>query len=117
VQDTWIKYIENGHFATRPSLKADNVRKYLPKYVNNMVKEYTNKIRKNIRSSQPKVVAPTPEPGMEQEEKCDYVYVTIMETGQIYTDLPVIFPTTYLNEKNTYWLYMATTATMSSPRL
>jgi hypothetical protein len=32
LKDTWIKAIENGHFATWPCLMVDSVSKYLPKY-------------------------------------------------------------------------------------
>jgi hypothetical protein len=32
VTDTWLKAIQNGHFATWPSVTVENVRKYLPKY-------------------------------------------------------------------------------------
>jgi hypothetical protein len=52
-----------------------------------------HQMRKNIRSIQPKVTAPNPDPDMVQEEKCRYVYEAIMETGQIYTDLTGRFPT------------------------
>jgi hypothetical protein len=50
VQDTWIKSIQNGHFATWPSLTVENVRKYLPKY-DAMVKGHMNHIRQHIRST------------------------------------------------------------------
>jgi hypothetical protein len=41
VQNTWLKSIQNGHFATWPSLTVDNVRKYLPKS-DAMVKGHMN---------------------------------------------------------------------------
>jgi hypothetical protein len=104
VQDNWIKAIENGHFATWPDLTVGNVSKYLPMY-DIMVKGHLNHIRKNIRSTQPKVMAPTPEPDMAQEKKCRYVYVAAMETGKIYTDLTGSFPSTSLSG-NTYILVL-----------
>jgi hypothetical protein len=93
VQDTWIKAIENRHFATWPALMVDNVRKYLPEY-DAMVK---GQIQQNIRSTQPKVTAPAPEPDMAQEDKCRYVYLANMETQEIYTDLTGRFLTTSLS--------------------
>jgi hypothetical protein len=62
-----------------------------------MVKGHMNQIRQHIRSTQTSVTDPMPEPEIMQEEKCSYVYVVIMETGQIYTDLTSIFPTTSLS--------------------
>jgi hypothetical protein len=75
-----MKAIENGQFATWPYLTVGNVRKNLPNY-DDMVKVHMNQIRKNIRSTKPKVMAPTPEPDMAQEGKCRYFYVAIMETS------------------------------------
>jgi hypothetical protein len=68
VQDTWLKYIQNGHFATWPSLTVDNVIKYLPKS-DAMVKGHINQIIQHIRSTQPSVMEPTPEFEMVQEDK------------------------------------------------
>jgi hypothetical protein len=73
LQDTWIKSIKNGHFATWPSLMVDNVRKYLPKY-DAMLKGHMNQIRQCIRSTQNAVTEPTPEPETVQEGKCSYIY-------------------------------------------
>jgi hypothetical protein len=42
-------------------------------------------------------MAPTPEPDMVQEDKFHYVYVAIMDTGQIYMDLTCRFHTTSLS--------------------
>jgi hypothetical protein len=72
------------------------VRKNLPKY-DARVKGNMNHIRQNIRSTQPDVVEPTPESEMVQEEKCNFIYATIMETNQIYTDITGIFTTTSLS--------------------
>jgi hypothetical protein len=54
VKDTWIKSIQNGHFATWPSVTVDNVPKYLFKY-DATVKGHMNQIRQNTRSKQPVV--------------------------------------------------------------
>jgi hypothetical protein len=59
VQDTWIKAIQNGHFATWPSATVENVRKYLPKS-DATVKGHMSNIRQNIHSTQPAVAEPTP---------------------------------------------------------
>jgi hypothetical protein len=59
VQDTWIEAIENGQFATWPSLMVKTVRNYLPEY-DAMVKGHMHQIRKHIRSTQTTVKAPTP---------------------------------------------------------
>jgi hypothetical protein len=99
VQDTWLKVIEKGHFATCQSVTVENVRKYLPKS-DAMVKGHINQIRQNIRSTQPSVVEPTPESDMVQEDKCKFIYAVIMETSQIYTDLTGRFPTTSISGKN-----------------
>jgi hypothetical protein len=96
VQETWIKAIENGHFATWISLKVQNVRKHLPKY-DAMVKFHMNQIRQNIRSTQISVTETTLEPEMAQEDKCSYVYAAIMETGQIYKYLTGRLSTTSLS--------------------
>jgi hypothetical protein len=66
VQDTWLKSIQNGHFATWSSLTVDNVCKYLPKY-DTMFKGYMNRIRQHIRSKQTAVTETKPE--MVQEDK------------------------------------------------
>jgi hypothetical protein len=51
VTDTWIKSIQNGHFATWPSVTVDNVRKYLLKS-DATAKGHMNQIFQNIRSTQ-----------------------------------------------------------------
>jgi hypothetical protein len=69
VTDTWLKAIQNGHFATWPSVTVENMRKYLSKS-DATSKGHMNKTRQNIRSTQPAVDQPAPEPDMVQEEKC-----------------------------------------------
>jgi hypothetical protein len=96
VQDTWIKAIQNGHFATWPSITVENVRKYLLKS-DATSKGHMNQICQNIRSTQPAVEKPAPETEMVQEDKCNYIYAAVMDTNQIYTDLTGRFPTTSLS--------------------
>jgi hypothetical protein len=96
VTDTSIKAIQNGHFATWPSVTVKNVRKYLFKS-DATSKGHMNQIQQNIRSTQPDVEQPAPEPDMVQEEKCNYIYAAVMETNQIYTDITGRFPTTSLS--------------------
>jgi hypothetical protein len=104
VQDTWLKAIQNDHFATWPAVTVENVRKYLPKS-DAIAKGHINHIRQNIRSTQPAVVEPNPESDTVQEDKCNFIYAAIMETNQIYTDLTGIFTTTSLSG-NKYILIM-----------
>jgi hypothetical protein len=48
VQDTWLKAIQNGYFATWPAVTLEKVRKYLPKS-DATAKGHMNQIRQNIR--------------------------------------------------------------------
>jgi hypothetical protein len=96
VTDTWLKSIQNGHFATWPSVTVENVHKYLAKS-DAMAKFHLNQFRQNIRSTQQVVVVTDPETDMVQEEKCHYLYATTLETNQIYSDLTGRFPTTSLS--------------------
>jgi hypothetical protein len=67
-QDTWLKAIQNGHFATWPSITVENVRKYLPKY-DATAKGHVHQIRQNVCSTKPAVEQPAPETEMVQEDK------------------------------------------------
>jgi hypothetical protein len=96
VTDTWIKSIQNRHFATWPSVTVDNVRKYLFKY-DATAKGHMNQIRQNIRSTQPVLEKTAPEPYMIQEDKCHYIYAATLETNQIFSYLTGRFPTTSLS--------------------
>jgi hypothetical protein len=69
VTDTWLKSIQNGHFATWPLVTVENVRKYLCKSYGT-AKGHLNQIRQNIRSTQQVVEITTPETEMVQEDKC-----------------------------------------------
>jgi hypothetical protein len=83
---------------------VENVRKYLPKS-EATAKGHINQIHQNIQSTQPAVVEPTPDSDMVQEDKCNFIYASIMERNQIYTDLKGRFPTTSLSG-NTYILIL-----------
>jgi hypothetical protein len=96
VQDTWLKAIQNGHFATWSSITVENVRKYLPKS-DATANGHMNHIRQNICSTQQTVEQPSPETEMVKEDKCNYIYTAVMDTNQIYTYLTGIFPTTSLS--------------------
>jgi hypothetical protein len=69
VTDTWLKSIQNGHFATWPSVTVENVRKYLGKS-DARTKGHLNHIRQNIRSTQQPEVITEPDADIVQEEKC-----------------------------------------------
>jgi hypothetical protein len=104
VTDTWLKSIQNGHFATRPSVTVENVRKYLCKS-DATAKGHLNQILQNIRFTQQVLEITAPETEMVQEDKCHYIYATTLETNQIYSDLTGRFPTTSLSG-NTYMLIL-----------
>jgi hypothetical protein len=104
VTDTWLKSIQNGHFATWPSVTVENVRKYLGKS-DATAKGHLNQIRQNIRSTQQVVVVMAPETDIVQEDKCHYIYTTTLETNQIYSDLTGRFPTASLSG-NKYMLIL-----------
>jgi hypothetical protein len=96
VTDTWLESIQNGHFATWPSVTVKNIRKDL--FISDATaKGHMNQIRQNIRSTQPVVEITSPETDMIQEDKCHYIYATTLETNQIYSDLTGRFPTTSLS--------------------
>jgi hypothetical protein len=97
--DTWFKAIQNGIFSTWPSVTVENVRKCLFKS-DATSKGHISQFRQNIRSTQPAVDQPAPEPDMVQEDKCNYIYAAVIETNQIYTDLTGRSPTTSLSENN-----------------
>jgi hypothetical protein len=98
VTDTWLKFIQNGHFATWPLVTVENARKYLCKS-DATAKGHLNQIRQNIRSTQTNVEISAPETEMIQEDKCHNLYATVLKTNQIYSDLTGRFPTTSLSGK------------------
>jgi hypothetical protein len=97
VPSTWIKAIDNGHFATWPGLTSDLIRKLLPKSLAT-VKGHLNQQRKNIRSTQPKSVPNSDEQPISDSpnERTHHVFAAVHDTttGQISTDLTGRFPTT-----------------------
>jgi hypothetical protein len=78
VTDTWLKSIQNGHFATWPSVTVENVRKYLGTS-DATAQGHLNQIRQNIRSTQQGEVIMAPETIMVQEDNCHYLYTTTLE--------------------------------------
>jgi hypothetical protein len=93
VKDTWIKAIAAGNFSGWPGLSVDNVRKYLAK-ADATMKGHMSQQRQNTRSTQMR--APTNAPALEPTYtgKTEFVYATIVNSGQIYSDLTGRFPTT-----------------------
>lgn len=98
VPTTWIKAIDNGHFATWPGLTADLVRKHLAKSVPTL-KGHLHQQRQNIRSTQPTapddndqdMTPPTDTPNL----RTHMVYSAIAEPRhEIATDLTGRFPVT-----------------------
>jgi hypothetical protein len=77
VTDNWLKAFQNGHFATWPSVTVENVRKYISKS-DAKSKGHMNQIRQNIRSTQPPVDQPAPEPDMVQEYKFNCMYAAVV---------------------------------------
>jgi hypothetical protein len=104
VTDTWLKSIQNGHFASWPSVTVENVRKYLGKS-DATTKGHLNQSRQNIRSTQQPEVITEPDADIVQEDKCHYLYAITLETNQIYLYLTGRFPTTSLSG-NKYMLIM-----------
>jgi hypothetical protein len=94
VKDTWIKATSAGNFSGRPGLSVDNVRKYLAK-ADATVKGHMNQQRQNTRSTQTR--APTIAAALEPTytDKTEFVYATIVTSGQIHSDLTGRFPTTF----------------------
>jgi hypothetical protein len=72
VTDAWLKSIQNGHFATCPSVTVENVRKYLGES-DATAKGHLNHIRQNIQSTQQFEVITAPDTDMVQEDKCHYL--------------------------------------------
>jgi hypothetical protein len=104
VKDTWIKSIAAGDFSGWPGLSVNSVRKYLAK-VDATVKGHMNQQRQNTRSTQtrPPSTAPALEPTY--TDKTEFVYATIVYSGQIHSDLIGRFQTTSA-KGNTYVLVL-----------
>jgi hypothetical protein len=96
VKDTVLKAIANGHFAVWPQLTVDNVTKDLQKYDATM-EGHLNQQRQNINSTQPPltklIVDDSLMEDLEPLAKRNFIFVAIVESGQIYSDLIGRFPT------------------------
>ena len=93
---TWIKAIDNGHFATWPGLTADLVRKHLPKSTAT-IKGHLNQQRKNLRSTKPKPQDPLGNQPISESpnERTHQLFAAVYDTtGEIATDQTGKFPTT-----------------------
>jgi hypothetical protein len=86
VKYTWLKSIQNDHFATWTSVTVENVCTYLGKS-DATAKGHLNQIRQNIRSTQQAEVITEPDTDIVQEKKSHYLYATTLETNKIYSDL------------------------------
>jgi hypothetical protein len=93
VKDTLIKTIAAGNFSGWPGLSVHSVRKYLAK-TDATVKGRINQQRQNTRSTQTR--APSTAQALEPTyiSKTEFVYATIVDFGQIHSDLTGRFPTT-----------------------
>jgi hypothetical protein len=93
VKDTWISAIEAGNFTGWPALYPDSVRKYLNK-ADATVKGHMTQQRQNTRSTQKRVPSVAPTLATEDTGKTDFVYATIVNSGQIHSDITCRFSTT-----------------------
>jgi hypothetical protein len=93
VKDTWIKAIAVGNFSGWPGLSVNSVRKYLAKADAN-VKDHMNQKRQNTRSTQTRAPATAPALEPTYTGTTEFVYATIVDSGQIHSDLTGRFPTT-----------------------
>jgi hypothetical protein len=93
VKDTLIKATAPGNFSGWPGLSVSIVRKYLAK-VETTVKGHINQQRQNTRSTQTR--GPDTAPALEPTYtgKTEFVYATIVDSGQTNSDLTGRFPTT-----------------------
>jgi hypothetical protein len=91
VPSTWIKDIDNGHFATWPGLTSDIVRRHPSKSITTTAKGNLNQQHKNIRSAQsrPTTDLHTHPISNSPNKRTHHVFATILDTtmGQIATDL------------------------------
>jgi hypothetical protein len=98
VQETWLKAIWAGHFATWPGLTEDLVRKHLPKEIAS-VKVHLSQRRKNLRPTTTTVAMHAPEEiGLDYftpeaaNIKTHQVFAAMVDVGKIYGDLTGRFP-------------------------
>jgi hypothetical protein len=104
VKDTWNNAIEAGNFNGWPALSPDRVRKYLHK-AETTVKGQMTQQRKNTRSTHKRVPSDAPTLAPEDTGKTDFVYATIVDSGQIHSDLTGRFLITSA-KGNTYVLVL-----------
>jgi hypothetical protein len=104
VKDTWIKAIAAGNFSGWPGLSVNSVRKYLAKS-DATVKGHINQQRQNTRSTQKRVPSTAPALEPKYTGKMEFVYATIVDSGQIHSGLIGRFPTTSV-KGNTYMLVL-----------
>jgi hypothetical protein len=93
VKDTWSSAIEAGNFTGWPALSPDSVSKYINK-ADATVKGHMNQQRQNTRSTQKRPPSVDPTLAPKDTGKTDLVYATIVNSGQIHSDLTGRFPTT-----------------------
>jgi hypothetical protein len=93
VKDTWINAIEAGDSTGWSALSPDRVRRYLHKY-DATVKGHMNQQRHNTRSTQKRSPSDSPTLAPEDTIKTDFVCATIVDSGNIHSDLTGRVPTT-----------------------
>jgi hypothetical protein len=93
VKDTCLKAIAAGNFSGWPGLSVDDVRIHLAK-ADATVKGNLNQQRQSTLSTQTQ--APTNAPALDPTStgKTEFIYATIINYGQIHSDLTGRFPTT-----------------------
>jgi hypothetical protein len=98
VQDTWLKAIRAGHFATWPGLTEDLARKHLPKEIAT-VKGHLSQRRKKLRSTTKTVNERAPDaealddvPPEAAHVKTHQVFAAMVDVGKVYGDLTGRFP-------------------------
>jgi hypothetical protein len=92
-QDTWLKAILAGHFATWPGLTEDLVRKHLPKEIAT-VKGHLSQKRKKLRSTTSTVNKHAPDETALDDVtpeaahvKTHQVFAAMVDVGKVYGDL------------------------------
>jgi hypothetical protein len=90
VQDTWLKAIRAGNFATWPGLTKDLVRTHLPKEIAT-VKGHLSQRRKNLRSTTATVATPVMEATEPDDPtpattniKTHKVFAALVDVGKVY---------------------------------
>jgi hypothetical protein len=98
VQDTWLKSIRAGHFATWPGLTEDLVRKHLPTEIATL-KGHLSQRRKKLRSTTTTVNKHAPDANALDDVapkaahvKTHQVFAAMVDVGKVYGDLTGRFP-------------------------